>query len=298
MELSTIIEKENKELFLSGIEFFVINAKSKGRSLATAHIHSAIEILYISKGSFKIYIDNSEFFANEGELILCRSNSIHSVYSLINSPSQYYVLKLRPSFLLEFSDKNKGSLYLMQLSHINKNQKIIWTSDELKKHKMDLCLNSMISAYEKNSHSKELIIKANIILLISEILKLTVSDFESSFLEISSSTQHQIYQAMVYINKNFNKSISASECASHVHMSYTYFSRLFKSVLQKSFTRYLTEVRINHAEEEICTTDKSITEICFDCGFNDTSYFIKKFKELRGISPHQYRKDIKGHKSN
>jgi AraC-like DNA-binding protein len=99
----------------------------------------------------------------------------------------------------------------------------------------------------------------------------------------------QIYHAMDYVLKNYAEDISAKECAMEVGMSYAYFSHMFKKILGKSFVQYLTEVRINHAEKELIISDKSITQIAGECGFNNVSYFIAKYKELRGKTPHHYR---------
>jgi AraC-like DNA-binding protein len=48
--------------------------------------------------------------------------------------------------------------------------------------------------------------------------------------------------------------------------------------------------RIERAARKLDGSDASITQIAFDCGFNDLSYFIKTFKEIKGVSPSKYRK--------
>ena len=103
---------------------------------------------------------------------------------------------------------------------------------------------------------------------------------------------HQIYKAINYINENYGNDISALECAGKVNMSYSYFSRTFKAITGKLFRNYLTEVRIDHAEKLMIQSDLSITEIALECGFGDVSYFISRYKALRGITPHRFRKNI------
>ena len=53
---------------------------------------------------------------------------------------------------------------------------------------------------------------------------------------------------------------------------------------------YLKIYRIEKASKKLLNTDEAVTDIAFSCGFNDLSYFIKTFKELKNITPAQYRK--------
>ena len=75
--------------------------------------------------------------------------------------------------------------------------------------------------------------------------------------------------------------------------SSSHFSRLFKQNTGEAFSRYLSKVRLEHAIVLLSNTDKSIDEIAYECGFNSTSYFIKKFQQANEVSPHRYRKSMR-----
>lgn len=74
------------------------------------------------------------------------------------------------------------------------------------------------------------------------------------------------------------------------HMSYSYFSRMFKKVVHRSFREYLNYIRISKSELLLATTDLSITDIAMQTGFSTSSYFIQQFKLYKKISPKQFRK--------
>ena len=59
----------------------------------------------------------------------------------------------------------------------------------------------------------------------------------------------------------------------------------------KTAFEYLIDYRIEQASKKLISTDESVTTICLDCGFNNLSYFIKTFKERKGVSPSEYRKN-------
>ena len=64
---------------------------------------------------------------------------------------------------------------------------------------------------------------------------------------------------------------------------------MFKKVMNKSFSEYLTDYRITKAEQLLSSTDKSVAEIAEAVGFSSPSYFIHQFKVKKNISPKQYR---------
>ena len=74
------------------------------------------------------------------------------------------------------------------------------------------------------------------------------------------------------------------------NMSYRYFSRIFKRVMNKSFNDYLNFVRITEAEKLLTATDMNITEIAYATGFSSSSYFIKIFSKYKNVSPSRFRK--------
>ena len=95
---------------------------------------------------------------------------------------------------------------------------------------------------------------------------------------------------MIYINKNYMEDITLEKMCETVNMSYSYFSRMFKSITGTTFKEYLNTIRIDRAENLLVNTNKTATEICIKCGFNNPAYFSKVYKEIKGISPLSARK--------
>ena len=68
--------------------------------------------------------------------------------------------------------------------------------------------------------------------------------------------------------------------------------KLFKQYTGKTVASYLNDFRLEKAKALLLHTDASITDIALDVGFNNTSYFIKKFQQANQLSPHKYRKNL------
>lgn len=79
--------------------------------------------------------------------------------------------------------------------------------------------------------------------------------------------------------------------ADKFHISKSYLSKKFKSVTGFGFKEYLVNVRIKNACTLLLDTNKSITDIAFECGFNDSNYFGDAFRHVKGMSPNKYRRN-------
>ena len=105
-----------------------------------------------------------------------------------------------------------------------------------------------------------------------------------------SDSSKKIQESIRYMNEHLEEEITIFDLASHAFLSSYHFIRLFKKVTGKTPHDYLIELRITHAKYYLKTTEKSIKEIAFLCGFSDESSFCNTFRKRIGSSPLQYRK--------
>lgn len=95
-----------------------------------------------------------------------------------------------------------------------------------------------------------------------------------------------------YIRKNYQEKITLEQVAALVNMSPTAFCRFFKHKTQKTFSRFLIEVRIGNACKLLVQDDFNTAECCYNCGFSNVSNFHRHFKSVTGMTPSEYRKKI------
>ncbi len=97
-----------------------------------------------------------------------------------------------------------------------------------------------------------------------------------------------------YIKDNYGKKIMLEEAADLVNMSVISFSRLIKQRTGKSFVEFTNEIRLGYATRWLIESNKSIAEICFECGFNNLSNFNRIFKKKQGCTPSEFRNNFTG----
>ena len=123
-----------------------------------------------------------------------------------------------------------------------------------------------------------------------------VASLEKLFIEIARSIKNRtslkkvLSKSLRYINDNFNAPIKMTELAKMENMSMTSFNSNFKRQIGVPPTKYIINLRMNMAKELLESSDLSIKEISFMCGYSDYHFFSKVFKDSTGASPKIYKR--------
>lgn len=98
-----------------------------------------------------------------------------------------------------------------------------------------------------------------------------------------------VFNAIEYINCNYEKELTLENVAQKVGVSTYYFSRLFKLKTRKNFVDFVSELRVAKAKELLKDPKRSIKEIAYETGFNSQIYFCKVFKKTVNLTPMEFR---------
>ena len=106
-----------------------------------------------------------------------------------------------------------------------------------------------------------------------------------------SRIQHkQVENIFNFINENYQQSISTKDIAKHLNLTTNSFCKVFKKLTHKTFITYLNEYRIHRASNLLENTNDTISEIAFQCGFENLSYFSKMFYRVKNNKPIDYKR--------
>ena len=115
-----------------------------------------------------------------------------------------------------------------------------------------------------------------------------LSDASFNQVEISYNSR-RVEKAFEYLNQNFDKPITLAEVAKLAGMTEVSFSRFFKNRSGKTFIDSLNDIRLGHASRMLIDTTHSISEIAYNCGFNNISNFNRIFKKKKGCTPKEFK---------
>ncbi|MGN6615072.1 MAG: helix-turn-helix domain-containing protein [Candidatus Nitrosocosmicus sp.] len=115
---------------------------------------------------------------------------------------------------------------------------------------------------------------------------LSIIGFDQNAAEEDCERINEVYQ---FILKNYNENPTLGEVSKIANMSMTAFCRYFKSRSNKTYTQFLNEIKIGNACKLLVDNKLSISQICFEIGFNNFTHFNKQFKKIMHLSPKQYQ---------
>jgi len=136
--------------------------------------------------------------------------------------------------------------------------------------------------------------------------RLLILKFEELLLSLFSNKKHQHltdyfiflcqsheYHMSSVMEDNFAYNLKLEEYAQLCHMSLSTFKKTFTKHYHTTPASWLKKKKLDLAHDKVLTTDVSISQISFDCGFEDTSHFIRVFKERYHLTPLQYRQNLR-----
>lgn len=116
----------------------------------------------------------------------------------------------------------------------------------------------------------------------------------SSFAKIDDSTDsRRVRKIYEYINTHFTQQITLEDLANLVGMTPVALSRFFKLRSGRTISDYIIDIRLGNATRLLVNTTNSISEICYDCGFNNLSNFNRIFKRKKDCSPTEFRENFR-----
>ncbi len=264
------------------IEFFM-QSNSKNTTACLAHIHKAVELLYVKEGSYTVELDNMCYEIREGDLILICSGAIHHVVTGESEVNSYYVIKIPPSFFLDLAKRGAGAEYTMRFAINRRENKCLWRKEELTESDIKRVLDTLVSEFVQERYASEVAIKLKIMELLLTILRHSTPSEQLA----NGQTSHLIYSVMNYVQERYAEDIDEKELAKSNGISYSHFSRSFKKVTGMTFKNYLNRTRISKAEQLLFLKGYSVSEAAIACGYNSISYFIKVYRLFTGTTPYQ-----------
>ena len=105
-----------------------------------------------------------------------------------------------------------------------------------------------------------------------------------------SAVKHSdvVYKIIGFVQRNYMHKITLDDIAAHVYLSRSYVSKIFKEEMECSLTAYINQVRVQKSKV-LLSEEMSLTDVAYNVGFEDQSYYTKVFKKATGISPGQYK---------
>ncbi|TGV03740.1 AraC family transcriptional regulator [Flavivirga rizhaonensis] len=251
------------------------------------HFHPELELVYINKGQGKTHIGTHLSYFNNSQLILIGSNLPHNGFTdRLTANGTETTVQFKSNFLgNDFVDIPEMSLIVSLFDRAKKGIRFNVETKKIIGPKIERLLD-----YEGFDRVLKFLEILNYLAKTDDYIILNADGFAFEAEPQDSGKIGLIYK---HVNRNFQNHISLDEIADKVSMTVPAFCRYFKRITGKTFTKLVNEYRVVHATKLLNESQMSISDVCFECGFNNFSHFNKQFNEITGKSASQYRKEIK-----
>ena len=251
-------------------------------------IHEAIEIKCFYEGRSTLLIGNEAVVANAGDIIIMNPYEFHATINYSEEKGKYHLIMIGLDFFLELVENEidlRSFFFSSNRAFVNK----ISGSVEL---------NRLFLTVVNEWNARESAYRLRIRGLLLEVLALLMRDHINKA-EYSASEQRvkhhiAIEPALKKIRNEYKMPLTLDDLAEACCINKYHFCRIFKEALGTSPMQYLCDYRLNHADIILRNTEKSISDIISDCGFNDESYFYRCYRKHFGETPNSRRKTHKG----
>lgn len=167
------------------------------------------------------------------------------------------------------------------------NQKIIINNFFENENPINITISSMLDLIRFKPSSYPIMLQGYTFILFGELFQ------QHLYHEVTSHNIRKILHlknVLSFIDEHYSEDIKLADLAACANMNENYFCRYFRDLTHRTPLDYLNYYRIEAACEQLSYTHKTITEIAYDCGFHDASYFAKVFKHYKNQTPSEYIK--------
>ena len=274
-------ERKIRGTFDFPIEFYHIDSQHPQYAMPY-HWHVEYEIIRILEGNFTVSLDENEYTAKEGDVIFINSGTLHAG---IPENCVYECIVFDMNMLMKKDTISQK--YIQDIMKHVINIKEFFEKDSSEFHRT---VWKLFDVMDKKNYGYQLIIQGCLYEVLGILLE--NGDFVTDSLQTPQNHRRilQLKQVLEVIENSYSSVITLEALSKAAGMSPKYFCRFFQEMTHKSPIDYLNYYRVERACFQLLNTDTSITDITYNVGFNDLSYFIKAFKKYKGLTPAKYRK--------
>ncbi len=260
----------SEKILFSGDDFYFHQVENRVGSSNKTHYHNRIEVYYMADGACNYFIGAKSYKVQKGDVVLIPEGVIHRTNYLSKTHSRWLIncsMACVPDSVRDKIDK---------MPNLFRDEKVVGKVREIMKNIADEYAKS--DAYREDALRH---LTGELFILLARNSGETNASQGTPFIE----------KTVRYIQENYSSEITLSDMAKNCSVSPEHLSRTFKKETGFGFSEYLTLVRLKRAEDMLKNEPgKSVNEVAFSCGFNDSNYFSYKFKNAYGKAPTQAKK--------
>ena len=297
--LQEIVEHENRDY---PVGVYYVEPGEMFMEHVRWHWHTECELDVIKEGSAEYLIDNKKILLRKGQAIYISRNVMHSISSAEHTRCVIMSLIFSPTFLFPGENSTVSNNYMRPvLEDPGFRYRIFDSRDRWDRNVIsyaeDILYANLQKEFGYELQTQSLLCQLWLLFLSKVSFPATEEIAASANTKKSlSADENRIKDAIFFIEQNYKEAVTLEDISNSIHVSKSECCRLFHRAGNMTPFEYLMHYRILKAADIIQRNIKEpipVSELAISVGFNNTSYFNKRFREYFGCTPTQYRKMAK-----
>lgn len=284
--------KKYKQLGYLNNDYEMFLLKDSERKNFECHFHSFYKLLIFLNGNVEYYIEGKTYELLPYDAVLVKPGDIHRPIIYGTEPYERIIIYLSDGFFENYKTEDLDLSSCFRIASQN-NSNLIRSYQNSRSFFVSL-VSELKQAFLNNEYGFRLFRKASVVRFLIELNRIAV-DTESSFPKISSQNK-TIISILEYINNHISENIQIEHIAQSLFLTRSYIMHLFKAETGMTIGKYICERRLFLAEN-LMSSDLSLTDIAYKCGYNSYSSFYREFIREFGIPPRDFREYLRSKKT-
>lgn len=284
-------DQQGRELVEHGTPLFPVACYHDNLSEADVpwHWHDELEILVVETGTARVAVSGTDHIVKQGEGFFVNSGVLHGVWSEGTEPCRLQSVVFHPRLVGGSVDSILWQKYLEPLISDPCRPYVHFINVQEWEDTASRAIQEAWQACVSEEEGFEFDVRERL----SKLIFLLVKNCPTAGKKPSEKALRageRIKIMLQYIQEHYNEELSLAKIAGSAAVSENECLRCFRSMIGSTPIQYVKQVRIQKAAELLVSTDRKISGIGAECGFQEMSYFAKTFRELKGCTPGEFRK--------
>lgn len=254
------------------------------------HWHRELELIFVESGKMELVVQGQSYLLQEGSVALLPPNLLHTAYQLEGSACCFSCIVFAPEFVTGQTSEAVQKDLLVMLFASDFREELLVAGPMAESMGLSDYLRKLGSALNQREQIvNQLKIKGLLFLVIAILLG------EAGNPKLANGGKNQLQQArekiiLGYMADHLAEKVTLAELSSQLNLSKEQFSRFFRQAFRRSPLQYLTQMRLQKACHLLTQEDLTMLEIAEACGFDNSNYFSRVFKQHFGMSPSEFQR--------
>ncbi|UJF31344.1 AraC family transcriptional regulator [Paenibacillus hexagrammi] len=263
----------------------------------TFHAHQGIEILFVHQGKGTLIVDQKSYELRAGLIGIFQPFQLHHIQVELTDETPFVrsIVHFEPSLFEAYFDKWPAMHAFFKHIHTSKLPHACryMMQESIELEQLFTTMYHHIPQLSKKDYFEEFSL---FLVSFFRVFKSLWEQDDSPSEPSETRQSHQAERILKWLDTHYKEPLRLEQMSADLHLSPYHLSHLFKECTGSSITDYIAARRMREAMLLLSSSEQSISQIGEEVGITNSSYFCKLFKSHMGVTPHQFRKNLRAYR--